>query len=90
MAKKTITCEIDQELSIHIASQIVKGLGEFPMEATSTVLNGIAVALMSIAADAAELATEKGMVEKMVLSWFCSGDRVKGTQFSKYIDLEKE
>lgn len=88
MAKNTITCEIDKQLSMQIATQVLHLVDKMPAEAASTILNGIAIALMSAAADTAKIATEKGMVEKMVLSWFPTCDQLKGTQFAKYINLE--
>lgn len=73
---------------MQIATQVVHLVDKMRAEDSSTILNGIAIALMSVAADTAKIATEKGMVEKMVLSWFPMCDQLKGTQFAKYINLE--
>lgn len=90
MSKKTATLEIDQKESVYIAAQILDAMDGQPVEKTSTILNGLAVAMMTIAKDAAKHQTQKGMVEKMILHWFAACDSINETQFSKYINLGED
>lgn len=87
MAKKKITCEINKELAVSICEQIVSALEGFPLEEASGVLNGIAVSLMYMANKVKKYETEKGAVERLILSWFVTCDMQWKTEYSKYINL---
>lgn len=87
MAKKTIRCEINKNVSIDVATAIVEAVEEWPMEYAASVMNGMCVALCQVAKNVKQYETEKGMVERLVLSWFDASDKAMGTEFMKYINL---
>ena len=90
MAKKTVTLEIDKEQAMFIATQLLDNFDGRPIEETSTNMFALIATVLSLAKSANKLATKKGMVEKMILSWLATTDELNGLQFSKYINLEIE
>ena len=89
MNKTSHILSIDQKEAASIAAQLLDAFDGQPFEKTSTILSGIAVAMLTIAKSASEYATKKGMVEKMILSFFTAADPA-GLQFSKYINLDAD
>ena len=85
-----MTLEIDKEESLSIASQLLAGIDGQPLEKTSTILNGLFLAMASIAKGAKKYETKPGMVERMILSWFKTSDKISDTEFGKYINLKEE
>jgi hypothetical protein len=90
MAQKTVTLEIDKEQAMLIASQLLDNFDGRPLEETSTNLFALVATVLQMAKSASKYATKKGMVEKMILGWIAASDQLGDTQFSKYINLEKE
>ncbi len=90
MAQKTVTMEIDKEQAMLIASQLLDNFDGRPLEETSTNLFALVATVLQMAKSASKYATKKVMVEKMILGWIAASDQLGDTQFSKYINLEKE
>ncbi len=91
MAKRIIKqLAIDKKIATDIAHEVVDTFNGTPMEAASSVINGLFVGTMELASQLKQMETERGMTERMILSWFQGVDKVKGTEFCKYITLERE
>lgn len=87
--KKHINLQINQDLSIKVASSIVETFKGFPVEESLSVINGMAVALASFVNDVARNIQNKGAIEERTLFFFTQADRVFQTQFSQFINLPK-
>ena len=89
--KRTINSRnINKELSIDVASAILKSLDGIPIEDSLSYLNGIAIALAKFIAeikDNVELSDEDGL-EKLVLSWLSAVDPMTWLKFSKFISTD--
>ena len=90
MTKKTITPELDTMKSSALAAGIVEALGDFPLEESKNVINGLFVAMLSIAKDLAQYQTEPQMVEKMLLGWMISTEQASGLNFHDFINLPED
>lgn len=91
MAKRIVKqLAIDQKLSVDIANKVVDTFDGTPMESASSVINGLFIGTMELASQLKQIETERGMTERMILSWFQAVDNVKGTEFCKYITLERQ
>ena len=85
---KPMLVKIDQEESISIAQQLLDCCNGQPLEKTSTILNGMVMAVISVAKSAKRYEVSPGSVERMILSWFATSDKACGTEFCKYLKLE--
>ena len=88
--KKKTTLEIDKKEALSIATQLLACIDGQPLEKTSTILNGLFIAMVSVAKGAKKYETAPGMVERMILSWFLASDNIGYTEFGKYINLKEE
>ena len=90
--KKTINSRnTNKELSVDVASAMLKSLDGIPIEDSLSYLNGITIALAKFIAEiknnVEELSDEDGL-EKLVLSWLSATDQFTGLKFSKFISTE--
>ena len=90
MKNNTFTPELNQDLAMSIAAAILEAVDGYTVEDSKSILNGMAAALMMYTKTTAAHATEKGMVERLVLSWMVTCDQVNNTCFGDYINLPKE
>ena len=88
---KTINSRnIDKELSVDVASAMLKSLDGIPVEDSFSYLNAITIALakfIAVIKDNVELSDEDGL-EKLVLSWLSATDPFTGLKFSKFISTD--
>lgn len=89
--KRTINSrDINKELSVDVASAILKSLDGIPIEDSLSYLNGITIALAKFIAgikDNVEL-SEEDDIEKLVLSWLSATDPFTKLKFSKFISTD--
>jgi len=89
--KRTINSRnINKELSVNVASTILKNLDGIPIEDSLSYLNGVTTALVSLVAEIkenCELSDEDGL-EKLILSWLSATDPATGLKFSKFISTD--
>lgn len=90
MAKNTFTPELNQALAISITTGILEAVDGYTVEDSKSILNGITTALIMYTKTTAAYATEKGMIERLVLSWMATCDQLSNTCFGEYINLPKE
>ena len=83
------TKNIDNELASNLALIILKGFEGVPMKHYLTCLNALVTALVKYAQDLKEqcenISDEDG-IEKTILSWLATTDKVTGLNFTKYIN----
>jgi hypothetical protein len=88
---KTINSRnIDKELSVDVASAMLKSLDGIPVKDSFSYLNAITIALakfIAVIKDNVELSDEDGL-EKLVLSWLSATDPFTGLKFSKFISTD--
>lgn len=90
MTKNTFTPELNQALAISITTAILEAVDGYTVEDSKSILNGITMALMMYTKTTVVHATEKGMVERLVLSWMATCDQLCNTCFGEYINLPEE
>ena len=89
--KKTMNSRnIDKNMSVSVASELLNSFDGIPIEHSLSYLNGITIALAKFIAeikDNVELSDEDGL-EKLILSWLSATDPLTGLKFSKFISTE--
>lgn len=82
--------DINKDVSLGVASAILKNLDGLPIEQSLEYLNGMTIALARFIQEVnknVELSDEDGL-EKLVLSWLSAIDPFTGLKFSKYISTD--
>ena len=82
--------DINKDVSLGVASAILKNLDGLPVEKSLDYLNGMTIALARFIQEVnenVELSDEDGL-EKLVLSWLSAIDPFTGLKFSKYISTD--
>lgn len=82
--------DINKDVSLGVASAILKNLDGLPVEDSLEYLNGMTIALARFIQEVnenVELSDEDGL-EKLVLSWLSAIDPFTGLKFSKYISTD--
>lgn len=82
--------DINKDVSLGVASAILKNLDGLPIEQSLEYLNGMTIALARFIQEVnknVELSDEDGL-EKLVLSWLSACDPITGLKFSKYISTD--
>lgn len=90
MKKTKNSKDINKDVSLGVASAILKNLDGLPIEQSLEYLNGMTIALARFIQEVnenVELSDEDGL-EKLVLSWLSAIDPFTGLKFSKYISTD--
>lgn len=90
MAQKKFTIQLDQPAAAEIGMRILSMLDGHTVEESTTILNGVTVALVSLCKDVSKHVTDEGSVERLVLSWLSATDPASGCHFSDYINIPKK
>ena len=89
--KMTKNCkDINKDVSLGVASAILKNLDGLPVEKSLDYLNGMTIALAKFIQEInknVELSDEDAL-EKLILSWLSATDPLTGLKFSKYISTD--
>lgn len=89
MAQKKFTPQLDQLTAAKIGMNILSMFDGYPIEQSTTILNGITMALVSFCKNVSQHATDEGSVERLVLGWLSATDPA-GNHFSDYINIPKK
>jgi len=90
MAQKKFTPQLDQLTAAKIGMNILSMFDGYPIEQSTTILNGITMALVSFCKNVSQHATKEGSVERTVLGWLSATDPASGCHFSDYINIPKK
>ena len=90
MEQKKFTTKFDEPAAAEIGMRILSMLDGHTVEESTTILNGVTMALVSLCKDVSKHATDEGSVERLVLSWLSATDPASGCHFSDYINLPKK
>ena len=90
MAQKKFTPQFDEPAAYKIGTTILTMFGGYTIEQSTTILNGVAMALASLCTNVRKYATEEGSVERTVLRWLSATDPASGCHFSDYINIPKK
>ena len=90
MAQKKFTPQLDQLAAAKICMNILSMFDGCTIEQTTTILNGVTMALVSFCKNVIQHATEEGSVERTVLRWLSATDPASGCHFSDYINIPKK
>ena len=90
MSEKKFTPQIDDAIAVKIGTTIVAMFDGASVGESSTILNGVTMALVTLCKGIRTYATEEGSVERMILSWMTATDQPTGNHFSDYITLPEK
>lgn len=90
MKKAINSRNINKDLSVDVASTILKSLDGIPIEDSLSYLNGITVTLVRLVKEIKENCelSDKDGLEKLILSWLSATDPSTGLKFSKFISTD--
>ena len=90
MAQKKFTTQLNQPTAVKIAMNILSMFEGYSVEDSTTILNGVTMALVSLCKNISPHAAEEGSVERTVLTWLSVSDPASGCHFSDYINIPKK
>ena len=89
MAQKKFTPQLDQLAAAKIGMTILSMFDGYTVEQSTTILNGVTMALASLCTNVRKYATEEGSVERAILGWLSATDPA-GNHFSDYINIPQK